>query len=97
MLLQLLFVSLFGSLLFTFYLESIQLIFDFDTETIRKVTDLFTCILGGIVFSLYFAVVVSATKLFLSSSNEQNNATELLTKIELLGTKKRVYGFEQEV
>ncbi len=97
MLLQLLFVSLFGSLLFTFYLESIQLIFDFDTETIRKVTDLFTCILGGIVFSLYFAVVVSATKLFLSSCNEQNNATELLTKIELLGTKKRVYGFEQEV
>jgi uncharacterized membrane protein SpoIIM required for sporulation len=97
MLLQLLFVSLFCSMLFTFYLESIQLIFDFDTPTIQKVTDLFTCILGGIVFSLYFAVVVSATKLFLSSSNEQNNATELLTKIELLGTKKRVYGFEQEV
>jgi uncharacterized membrane protein SpoIIM required for sporulation len=97
MLLQLLFVSLFCSVLFTFYLESIQLIFDFDTPTLQKVTDLFTCILGGIVFSLYFAVVVSAMKLFLSSSNEQNNATELLTKIELLGTKKRVYGFEQEV
>lgn len=96
MLLQLLFVSLFCSLLFTFYLESIQLIFDFDTITLQKVTDLFTCILGGIVFSVYFAVVVSATKLFLSSSHEQNHATELLAKIELLGTKKRVYGFEQE-
>ncbi len=96
-LLMLLFVALFCSTLFTFYLESIQLVFDFSYETMDKVTDLFTCMLAGIVTSLYFAIVAAAMKLFISSSNEINTATILLSKIELLGTKKKVYGFEQEV
>lgn len=97
MLLQLLFVSLFCSILFRFYLEGLMLIFDFEPAVMQQVTSFFICVLSGVVISIYFAVVVSATKLFLVSCNEVNNAPDLLARIELLGTKKRVYGFEQEV
>lgn len=94
--LMLLFISLFCSTLFTFYLESLQLIFDFGDNTMGKVTDAFTCVLAGIVISLYFAIVAVAMKLFLSSCKEINTASILISKIEQLGTRKKVYGFEQE-
>ncbi len=95
--LMMLFVALFCSSLFTFYLESLQLIFDFENETMDKVTDLFTCILAGVITSIYFAIVAGTMKLFIHSSAEMNEAPYLFEKIEKLGTKKRVYGFEQEV
>lgn len=94
--LMLLFVSLFCSTLFTFYLESLQLIFDFSDEVMTRVTDAFLCLMAGVVISIYFAIVVAAMKLFLSSCKEINSAGILLSKIEQLGTRKKVYGFEQE-
>lgn len=95
--LMLLFVSLFCSILFNFYLESVQLVFDFSTQTMGLVTGVFTCILGGIILSIFFGVMVLAMKLFLQTGKEVNEATDLLQRIAQVGTKKRVYGFEQEI
>ncbi|CAN5329731.1 hypothetical protein BH09BAC1_BH09BAC1_04680 [soil metagenome] len=92
-----LFVSLFCSMLFTFYLESIQLLFDFKPETMDLVTGFFTFVLSGVVMATFFAMMVASVKLLLISSKETNEAPDLLSRIEHLGTKKRVYGFEQEV
>ncbi len=92
-----LFVSLFCSFLFTFYLESIQLLFNFSSNNMNKVTAFFTFMLAGVVMSTFFALMVASVKLLLQSGKETNEAPDLLSRIENLGTKKRVYGFEQEV
>lgn len=92
-----LFVALFCSMLFTFYLESLQLLFDFDLSTMYLVTGFFTYVLAGVVMATFFAIMVLSVKLLILSSKESNEATDLLRRIDQLGTKKRVYGFEQEL